>query len=111
MRLLDPLKTQEVALTVDDGLKVVTATSFHPGEVGNNAVLGRNNAALKTETSTGVEEFDEYDYRTNRRRGSCTTEDEDDDGMPEDVNERVILVFSMKEAKVMYIHLTFVELL
>jgi hypothetical protein len=98
MRLLDPLKTQEVALTIDDGLKVVTATSFHPGEEGNNTVLAVRNAALKTETSTGVEEFDEYDYRTNRRRDEEMDEEEDE--MPEEVNERVILVFSMKEAKV-----------
>lgn len=99
MRLLDPLKTQEVALTIDDTLKVVTATSFHPGSnMEDNTVLARSNAVLKTETSTGVEEFDEYDYRSNRRR--VELEFEGDDGMPEEVNERVILVFSIREAKV-----------
>ena len=104
MRLLDPLKTQEVALTIDDALKVVTATSFHPSqEQGgeHNAVLAatRLNAVLKTETSTGVEEFDEYDYRNNRR-GEKNDELEAEERMPEEVNERVILVFSIKEAKV-----------
>jgi hypothetical protein len=90
MRLLDPLKrTNEVALTIDDELKVVTATSFHNSE--ENAVLNRN-AVLKTETSTGVEEFDEYDFRNNRK--------ENDEELPGEVNERVVLVFSIKEAKV-----------
>lgn len=90
MRLLDPLKrTNEVALTIDDELKVVTATSFHNSE--ENAVLNRN-AMLKTETSTGVEEFDEYDFRNNRK--------ENDEELPGEVNERVVLVFSIKEAKV-----------
>ena len=65
LRLLDPLRrTAEVALTVDDALNVVTATSFHPGEVAqgggaDNAVLqaaAARNAVLRTETSTGVEE-------------------------------------------------------
>lgn len=98
MRLLDPLKqTQEVALTIDDTLKVVTATSFHPSQEGANAVLASRNAVLKTETSTGVDEFDEYDYRNNRRGGDELDFEEE---MPDEVNERVILVFSIKEAKV-----------
>jgi len=138
LRLLDPLRrTAEVALTVDDELKVVTATSFHPVEMqgggvggggGNgseeNAVLqaaAAKAAVLKTETSTGTEEFDEYDFRNNRgrkkkrrRRGNDDDdEDSDDDDnneddveragdkAPPDVNQKVILVFSIKEAKAM----------
>mmetsp|Transcript_10869 Transcript_10869/g.17927 ORF Transcript_10869/g.17927 Transcript_10869/m.17927 type:complete len:501 (-) Transcript_10869:91-1593(-) len=132
LRLLDPLRrTAEVALTVDDELKVVTATSFHPGEMqgggGNhngaedNAVLqaaAAKEAVLKTETSTGTEEFDEYDFRNNRgrkkRRRRDDDEDSDDDDddddddeeresdrPPPDVNQKVILVFSIKEAKAM----------
>ena len=160
LRLLDPLRrAAEVALTIDDALRVVTATSFHPGEVGcgaiggvggedgagGNAVLlaaAARNAVLKTETSTGAEEFDEYDFRSNRgkkkrgrRRGGGGTrrrggEDESEDTgsnderdergddheggeggddcdyekesdrPPSDVNQKVILVFSIKEAKV-----------
>ena len=140
LRLLDPLRrTAEVALTIDDELNVVTATSFHPGEMqgggGNsgdtredNAVLkaaAEKAAVLKTETSTGIEEFDEYDFRNNRgrkkrrrrRRGhedddDDTDDDENDsenddderqksDRPPPDVNQKVILVFSIKEAKAM----------
>jgi hypothetical protein len=104
MRLLDPLKqTQEVALTIDDELKVVTATSFHPSHSteGENTVLAvARNTVLKTETSTGVEEFDEYDYRNNRKGSGRESELELEEEMPEEVNERVILVFSIKEAKV-----------
>ena len=158
LRLLDPLRqAAEVALTIDDALRVVTATSFHPGEVGcgaiggvgedaagGNAVLraaAARNAVLKTETSTGAEEFDEYDFRSNRgkkrgrrrggegkrrRGGEDESEDgggnderdergDDDEGgeggddcdyekesdrPPSDVNQKVILVFSIKEAKV-----------
>eukprot|EP00574_Skeletonema_japonicum_P005439 CAMPEP_0201724076 /NCGR_PEP_ID=MMETSP0593-20130828/7918_1 /ASSEMBLY_ACC=CAM_ASM_000672 /TAXON_ID=267983 /ORGANISM="Skeletonema japonicum, Strain CCMP2506" /LENGTH=546 /DNA_ID=CAMNT_0048215269 /DNA_START=82 /DNA_END=1722 /DNA_ORIENTATION=+ len=150
LRLLDPLRrTAEVALTVDDELKVVTATSFHPGEMhghggvggiggsGNhnggteeNAVLqaaAAKEAVLKTETSTGTEEFDEYDFRNNRgrkkkrrRRRRADDDDNDDeedsdtddsnneddeeresDKPPPDANQKVILVFSIKEAKAM----------
>ena len=137
LRLLDPLRrTAEVALTIDDELKVVTATSFHPGEMqggGNNgtednAVLqaaAAKAAVLKTETSTGTEEFDEYDFRNNRgrkkkrrrRQGGDDDDNEDDsdddnennegdeeresDKPPPDVNQKVILVFSIKEAKAM----------
>ena len=147
LRLLDPLRrTAEVALTIDDELKVVTATSFHPSELQNgqggggggaNAVLqaaAARDAVLKTETSTGCEEFDEYDFRNNRGKKkrpkrrkkkygdgenegdsadesenekSGGEEDEEDyekesEMPPLDVNEKVILVFSIKEAKVRY---------
>ena len=135
LRLLDPLRrTAEVALTIDDTLKVVTATSFHPNEMGgsgggSNTILQANaarNAVLKTETSTGAEEFDEYDFRSNRGKqmkgkkktkqvspdeGGSHGDDEDDDdddcenegddAPPFDVNQKVILVFSIKEAKAM----------
>jgi len=140
LRLLDPLRrTAEVALTIDDELKVVTATSFHPAEIhggggGNNhteenAVLqaaAAKAAVLKTETSTGTEEFDEYDFRNNRgrkkkrrrrRQGDDDGDDDEDtdddnenndeeeerenDRPPPDVNQKVILVFSIKEAKAM----------
>ena len=143
LRLLDPLRrTAEVALTIDDTIKVVTATTFHPGEIaqlGNgeeqNAVLAAaaaRNAVLKTETSTGIEEFDEYDFRNNRGKkrknkkkksrrrkngsdgseedsvgGEQSEEDDEEEDFekesekpPLDVNEKVILVFSIKEAKV-----------
>ena len=126
LRLLDPLRrTAEVALTIDDTLKVVTATSFHPNELGgsSNTILQANaarNAVLKTETSTGAEEFDEYDFRSNRGKkmkkkakqvspdeGGSDNDDDDgcdnegDDAPPLDVNQKVILVFSIKEAKAM----------
>ncbi|KAL7526694.1 hypothetical protein ACHAWF_001880 [Thalassiosira exigua] len=143
LRLLDPLRrTAEVALTVDDELRVVTATSFHPQEAGTDGAGGgtagggdrprggdnaltraerERNAVLKTETSTGAEEFDEYDFRSNRGRrkkgrrkgggddddgesdgGDDPEEDEDGErGPPPDVNQRAILVFGIKEAKAM----------
>ena len=142
LRLIDPLRrTPEMALTIDDELKVVTATSFHPMEVvqsgnggGNtNAILQAavaRNAMLKTETSMGADEFDEFDFRNNRgkkkreksrsiRDADSEEEDENGDGAgdegtnddereegedrdrpPVDVNRKVILVFSIKEAKV-----------
>jgi hypothetical protein len=31
--------------------------------------MARNNAVLRTERSTGAEEFDEYDFRSNRGKG------------------------------------------
>lgn len=134
LRLIDPLRrTPEMALTIDDKLKVVTATSFHPMEVqsggssgNNNAILQAavaRNAVLKTETSMGADEFDEYDFRNNRGKNRKNQHAADSDGdesadisgdeeanddkevnerdrPPLDVNQRVILVFSIKEAKV-----------
>ncbi len=138
LRLIDPLRrTPEMALTIDDKLKVVTATSFHPMEVqsggNNNAILQAavaRNAVLKTETSMGADEFDEFDFRTNRGKkrkkrkdtsrneGTADSDDnesgdiageeetnddkegEERDRPPLDVNQKVILVFSIKEAKV-----------
>merc|ERR1712157_279074 len=89
-----------------DQLRVVTATSFHPGEFtgahlnddqNSNAVLqaaAARNALLKTETSTTVEVFVEYDFRNNRgkkkKRGKKKngSDDDEEDANGEDEEER-----------------------
>jgi hypothetical protein len=74
--------------------QVVSATSFHHGEsagaTSNNALLHASTArTLKTETSIGCDEFEEFEFR-----------DREDDEAPSDVNEQVTLVFGLKETKV-----------
>lgn len=100
LRLLDPLKnTAEAALIIRSGAQTVSASSFHHTDTttqrntnNNNAVLQATSASLlKTETAIGVDEFEEYDFHQNRIA--------DGDGVPEDVNSEVILVFPIKEGK------------
>jgi Rad9 len=57
----------------------------------NNAILQATTASLlKTETACTAEEFVEFDFLADRRVAG---------DMPDTVNEEVILVFSIKEAK------------
>jgi hypothetical protein len=106
LQLLDPLKnTPEAALVVGSGSKTVSASSFHHTDTttqqqqqgntnNNNAILHAANASLlKTETAIGCDEFEEFDFHQNRNLR--------DDMVPEDVNQEVILVFPIKEAKSM----------
>jgi Rad9 len=128
LRLLEPLqRTVEVALIVrsgrrhttneeeeddvtllthrqNDGIGSVSVSSFHhsdtiqnddPADGGdlpnNNAILQATTASLlKTETACTAEEFVEFDFLADRRVAG---------DMPDTVNEEVILVFSIKEAK------------
>mmetsp|Transcript_37526 Transcript_37526/g.54945 ORF Transcript_37526/g.54945 Transcript_37526/m.54945 type:complete len:458 (+) Transcript_37526:195-1568(+) len=114
MKMLEPLKrTNEVALTVNDSLKVVTATSFHHGDAAAAAAAAASSSAtpnillsaasasvLKTETSIASDEFDDYNYRDDRG-----LEGEEAAAVlgtpPENANEEVMLVFGIKEAKAM----------
>mmetsp|Transcript_42397 Transcript_42397/g.128620 ORF Transcript_42397/g.128620 Transcript_42397/m.128620 type:complete len:161 (+) Transcript_42397:641-1123(+) len=96
---------------------VVTATSFHHGDVvaaaaglTDNALLNAASATvLKTETSIGIDEFDEYNFKDDRGEGRNGT-DAGDGGCggggasgapPPGVNEEVTLVFGIKETKAM----------
>ena len=57
-RMLDPLyKTTEVALKVDNFLKLVTAASFH--STSDNNLLA-SSKVLNTQTSMGCNEFIQY---------------------------------------------------
>lgn len=122
LRLLEPLqRTVEVALIVrsgrnsmnDNGMEMpvqgsVSVSSFHhsdtiqnedlttgePDTTNNNAILQATTASLlKTETACTAEEFVEFDFIADRQEDNVDT--------PETVNEEVILVFSIKEAKSM----------
>ena len=82
----------------------VSASSFHHSDTtydpsiinNNNAILQATTASLlKTETACTSQEFVDFDLittRHNHRNGN---------DMPENVNEEVILVFPIKEAKAM----------
>ena len=63
--MIDPVKSSQIALTVNDEEKKVTATSFHYADaiIMKNLVLSASVAApvlLKTETSIGCDHFDEF---------------------------------------------------
>ena len=101
LRLLEPLKrTGEATLIVRSDAQMVSAASFHHTQAGNNTDATNNNAILqatsasllKTETAITCDEFEDFDFRDNRQV---------DESMPESVNNCVILVFPIKEAKAM----------
>ena len=62
--MIDPVKSSQIALTVNDEEKKVTATSFHYADaiIMKNLVLSASVTApvLKTETSIGCDQFDEF---------------------------------------------------
>jgi hypothetical protein len=105
-KLLDPLKrTVETAVII--GHENVSAASFHHTDTtgtsshrqtDNNAILQATSAALfKTETGIACDEFEEFYLRDNR----ATDDEENEQDMPPGVNEQVVLVFPIKEAKAM----------
>jgi Rad9 len=117
-RLLEPLqRTVEAALIVRNNNSnstnssgSVSASSFHHSDAvattttnksraaNNNAILQATSASLlKSETACGCDEFLDFDFVSDRE----LLDDNVDDEMPEEVNQEVILVFSIKEAKSM----------
>ena len=116
-RLLDPLKrTAEAALIVPADQSRIHASSFHQtaqqngntiknrgGAVGgggstpfsnNNALMSNSDSLLKTETSIPCDDLYDFFFRQDREEG-----DTDDSTLPAHVNQHVILVFPIKEAK------------
>lgn len=94
----------------NEGIGSVSVSSFHHSDTiqnedpanggefdlpNNNAILQATTASLlKTETACTAEEFVEFDFISDRRLANAVD-------MPDTVNEEVILVFSIKEAKSM----------
>eukprot|EP00545_Synedropsis_sp_CCMP1620_P011680 CAMPEP_0119009090 /NCGR_PEP_ID=MMETSP1176-20130426/4139_1 /TAXON_ID=265551 /ORGANISM="Synedropsis recta cf, Strain CCMP1620" /LENGTH=365 /DNA_ID=CAMNT_0006961539 /DNA_START=111 /DNA_END=1211 /DNA_ORIENTATION=+ len=113
LRMMEPLKkSEEVAFIVNDKAKLVTMASFHHhqyvGEAsaattdgaGNNAVLQSKSATLlKTETSVGADEFDEFHFVEDRKVKNATSSAKNDSALPSNVNEEVTLVCSLREPK------------
>lgn len=114
-RLLDPLqRTMEAALIVRNNggsNSSVSASSFHHTDTTaalsnatNNAILQASSASLlKSETACGCDEFLDFDFVSNRETLGNSDADVNDEAvnMPEEVNQEVILVFSLREAKAM----------
>jgi len=99
LQMMEPLKkTSEIALVVNDEAKIVTMTSFHHSSAGpeeNNAVLKTKSATLlKTETSLGADEFEDFQYVSNRDIDS-------DENIPGSVNYEATMVFTLREPKAM----------
>ncbi|GKY92372.1 hypothetical protein MPSEU_000208100 [Mayamaea pseudoterrestris] len=105
-QLLSPLKrTSEAAMIINKNSQVVSVTSFHhcdnvaedaeQGANNNNAILQANSASLlKTETGMTCDNFNEFFFRDGRVI-------DDDDSLPPNVNEQVVLVFPIREFKAM----------
>jgi hypothetical protein len=111
LRMMQPLKkSEEIAFIVNEKAKLVTMASFHHhqyhaggGEAaatdasGNNAVLQSKSATLlKTETSVGTDEFDDFNFVDDRK---VSTQVPDNEALPSNVNEEVTLVCSLREPK------------
>jgi len=93
IRMLEPLRTYEVALIINEQHKLITATSFHHGS-GSALALSQADKQMKTETSIGLEELEDYDWVSGR--------EEIDEDMPPNVNNEVALVIGIKEIKSMF---------
>jgi hypothetical protein len=97
LRMLEPLKTTaEIALIVNDQLKLVSAVTFHHDDFqkeNDAANVLTKPAALKTETSIGTDDLLEYEYQ------DFANLDYDNDPLPppDTLREQVLLVFTIKE--------------
>jgi hypothetical protein len=87
-----------------DSVGSVSASSFHHSDTtfdptlinNNNAILQATTASLlKTETACTSQEFVDFDFITTRRPHRNNND------MPDNVNDEVILVFPIKEARAM----------
>ena len=105
-QLLEPLKrTSEAAMIITKDSQVVSVSSFHhcdnvPDDnnrnaTNNNAILQANSASLlKTETGMTCDNFDEFFFRDGR-------DIDQDDSLPRNVNQQLVLVFPIREFKAM----------
>ena len=104
-QLLEPLKrTFEAAMIVTKDSQVVSVSSFHHCDnvaddndpaTNNNAILQANSASLlKTETGMTCDNFDEFFFRDGR-------DVDQDDSLPRNVNQQLVLVFPIREFKAM----------
>jgi hypothetical protein len=96
LRMLEPLKrTPEMALIVNDTLKLVSAVTFHQDDIQEEtSVLTK--PTLKTETSIGCDDLMDFDYQSHP-----VLDDNDPLPPPADLQNQVILVFTIKEFKAM----------
>ena len=100
LRMLEPLKrTAEIALIVSDEYKLVSAVTFHHDDIQEEASIFTKPAALKTETSIGVDDLHDFDYQSSPPTDQISPNDPNPP--PENLKEQVILVLSIKEFKAM----------
>jgi hypothetical protein len=92
LKMVEPVKSNEIAFIISDANKKVSVTSFHYADNSSNLVLSSSfSSALKTETTMESDEFDEFNYSDYNK----------EDDVPAGVDKEVTLVFSCKEAKAM----------
>ena len=93
-----------------NSLGSVSASSFHHSDTSydpsqannNNAILQATTASLlKTETACTSQEFVDFDFITTRSNNHQNDANHSRDDMPDTVNDEVILVFPIKEARAM----------
>ena len=110
MNWLEPIKrTAEGCLIFTKDSDMVVATSFNSTDTsGSINLAAATKQILKTETSIHLEDLLDYEFQDRRVLPSSQNDHDGDDidatgmpicPMPENVNEEVVLVFGMKEAK------------
>ncbi|KAI2492959.1 Rad9 [Fragilaria crotonensis] len=97
LRMMEPLKkASEIALTVNDKTKIVTMASHHHESQhhGNIILQSKSATQLKSETSAGADEFEEYLFQDEHHY-------EKENDAPSNVKEEVTLVCTLREPKAM----------
>jgi hypothetical protein len=108
LKWLEPIKrTAEACLMFTKNATSVVATSFSSEATGSSLASATKNI-LRTETSIALEDLEDFVFvdRRNITQLHHQQQQEDNHGMPQlpmpdNVNEEVILVFGIKEAKAM----------
>jgi hypothetical protein len=97
--MLEPLRrATEIALLVNDTHKLVSSVTFAHDDISQEATVAlAKPAALKTETSVGYHELSEVHYVSHYP----DIDDDDPIPPPDDLQEQVVLVFTLKEFKAM----------
>lgn len=96
LTMLEPLRrATEMALLINETHRLISSVSFAHDDMGENLAVTKQ-ASLKTETSIGYDDLVEMNYVS-------VPDYEDDDAIPPptDLQEQVVLVFTLKEFKAM----------
>ena len=108
MHWLEPIqRTAEGCLIFTKDSDMVVATSFNSTDTAGSNLAAATKQILKTETSINLEDLEEYDFQDHPGIPSNNGGGDDDDDdptmphcpMPDNVNQELVLVFAMKEAK------------
>ena len=94
--MLEPLRRSvEIAILVNETHRLVSSVSFAHDDLPDEATaLRKQNASLKTETSVSYDDLVDVHYVTSADENQSHSVEP-----PQDLNEQVVLVFTLKEFK------------